>query len=147
MSHRALAPAVLALLLLTACAGAVDRMREGAVRKVTPGVAFEILRDNRDILVIDLRTEAEHEGPLGHIAGSINVPLAELPALLDKLEGAGNRALLLYCRAGDDCGERGVAVLHEHGFDYPFLLDGGLEAWVDAGFGTVDATASSTDGD
>ncbi|MEM8964540.1 MAG: rhodanese-like domain-containing protein [Acidobacteriota bacterium] len=113
------------------------------MRTVSPGVAFEILRDNPNLLILDLRTENEYTGPLGHLAGAVNIPLDELDALLEQIEGTPRDALLVYCRADDECGEQGIAILASHGFNFPFLLAGGVEAWRAAGYGTVGGEGTS----
>jgi len=103
---------------------------------VRPPVAFEMLRDNPRLPVLDLRTRYEFSGPVGHIRGARNVPLDELPLRLSELAGLKPRTFLVYC-GHDDCGLRGLKILREAGFDEAVLMDGGIDRWVNAGFGTV----------
>jgi rhodanese-related sulfurtransferase len=103
---------------------------------VRPPVAFEMLRDNPRMPALDLRTPGEFAGPIGHVRRSINVPLEELPFRLKELSGLKERTFLVYCRH-DDCGLRGLKILLEAGFDEAVLMDGGIDRWVMAGFGTV----------
>lgn len=110
--------------------------RERSFSKVRPGVAFEMLRDNPGIPVLDLRTRFEFTGPIGHVKGARNVPLDDLPATLGALTPLKTRTFLVYCDHGE-CGEKGVEVLLRSGFREAILMDGGIDAWVMGGFGTV----------
>ena len=47
--------------------------------------------------IIDVRTPAEFMG--GHVAGSINIPLQEIPEHLDELKGMKN--IILCCASGN----------------------------------------------
>jgi len=53
------------------------------VEELTPEEVHERVRDG-DVRVIDTRPEAEYEK--GHIPGSINVPLNELPARVQEID-------------------------------------------------------------
>jgi rhodanese-related sulfurtransferase len=123
------------------------RERRPPFRRVRPGVAFEMMRDNRDsLLVLDLRTAREFQGPLGHVNGAKNIPLAELPFRLAELASYRDTTFIVYCRA-DDCGPEGMAVLVSSGYEDAVLMDGGIEAWVQDGFGTVDVNPPVVAGD
>lgn len=50
----------------------------------------------RQALVLDVRTRAEFGG--GHVAGSLNIPLDELPRRLDELDRT--RPILVCCASG-----------------------------------------------
>lgn len=107
------------------------------LRRVKPGVAFEILRDGADdVLFLDLRPADEYFGSLGHVRWARNVPLDQLAARLPELQGFRAHTIVAYCRR-DDCGERGVRFLQEAGFGGVLLLEGGIDAWVEDGFGAV----------
>jgi rhodanese-related sulfurtransferase len=105
-------------------------------RIVRPPVAFEILRDNPEILIVDLRTEEEFHGPLGHLKAALNIPLADLEDRLDALVPVVRTGFLVYCR-DDECGLAGMRTLGTHGFRYAFLLEGGIDAWLAHGYRTT----------
>lgn len=107
--------------------------------RVRPGVAFEMMRDNRELEVLDLRRVDEFEGPLGHISRAVNVPLEQLSWRLAELTYLKDYTFLIYCRA-DDCAEQGMEIFLENGFDNVILMDGGIEGWIHCGFGTVGGT-------
>jgi rhodanese-related sulfurtransferase len=126
------------LLLLGGCSH-FHRRRSGPrepYKKLTPGVAYEITRDNPGMLILDLRPAQEYNGETGHIRGARNIPLARLPYRLLEISSFRDETLVVYCEAGD-CGNQGMAVLLSSGFDNAILMDGGIERWIQEGFKTV----------
>lgn len=113
-----------------------DGERIAAFSRVRPPVAFEILRDNPGLPVLDLRSRFEFTGPIGHVRGARNVPLDELHLRLLELSPLKDRTFLVYC-GHDDCGVRGLELLVKAGYEEAILMDGGIDAWVLDGFGTV----------
>ena len=80
---------------------------------------------SRRVVVIDVREPMEYAG--GHIAGSLNVPLARL-AQADLPQGP----LVLVCQSGNRSA-RGVQTLLGRGHGYPVSdLEGGLPSWQQA---------------
>jgi rhodanese-related sulfurtransferase len=136
-------PLAIALAVLLGAGGCAGRKRAEPdspppIRRVTAPVAFEMLRDNpEELLVVDLREPDEYRGPLGHIHRARNLPLSQLPWRIVELAGYRRQTFLVYCR-NDDCGPRGMAILGASGFDNAVLLDGGIESWLRLGFGTVE---------
>ncbi len=109
---------------------------------IRPTIAFQIMRDNPDMVVIDLRPEEAFGGPLGHINRAINVPLAKLTDYLNRGALPTDRALLVYCDENACC-QHGHSILAERGFRYVFQIDMGIKGWRKAGFGTVGQSGSS----
>jgi rhodanese-related sulfurtransferase len=111
---------------------------EGGTERFTvkPGVAFSMLRDAPYLPILDLRPAAEFHGPLGHMAGARSIPLDELEAHRAELDAYREVTVLVYCRA-TECGRDAYQRLSEFGLDDPVFIDGGLEAWSAAGYGTV----------
>lgn len=122
-----------AAIALAACASGGSRP---PYHRVTPAVAFEMLRDNPDLLVLDVRTAEEFHGPLGHLWGAVNIPLDQLEGRLGGLRRLVQQPLLVYCGSGP-CGVDAMVHLEAAGFSLAVLLDGGIDAWVDDGFGTL----------
>jgi rhodanese-related sulfurtransferase len=137
---RALAVAALALAVLAVggCTLFGGRSPEDAVAfsRVRPPVAFEMMRDNPGMPVLDLRTRYEFTGPAGHIRGAHNVPIDELAARLPELTQLKDRTFLVYC-GHDECGIEGLEILLGAGFEEAVLMEGGIDAWVLGGFGTI----------
>jgi rhodanese-related sulfurtransferase len=105
-------------------------------RKLSPPVAYELIRDNPDMLVLDLRPPREFDGETGHIRRAQNMPLDRLPYRMLEISAYREETFLVYCRA-DDCGDRGMAVLLSSGFENVILMEGGIDSWIRLGFRTV----------
>ena len=83
MNMRRCVPALLlGTVLLAGCRSWRHRERP-PFRKVSPPVAFEILRDSPDVLILDLRTRQEYLGDTGHIYRARNIPLERLGSPAD----------------------------------------------------------------
>lgn len=139
---------LLAVLLGALAASACATAKRGAeaeppVRRVTADVAFEIMRDNPGLTVVDLREPEEFAGEPGQIRGARNLPLADLERRLEEMGGVRelvpvrDQTFLVYCRERDACGEEGMHRLLQAGYRNVLLLDGGIEAWRSAGYGLL----------
>jgi rhodanese-related sulfurtransferase len=107
---------------------------------VKPGVAFSMLRDAPYLPILDLRPAEEFHGPLGHMARARSLPLDALDARRAELSGYQGITVVVYCRA-TECGREAYQRLSAFGIDDPVFIDGGLEAWIAAGYGTVHGNA------
>jgi rhodanese-related sulfurtransferase len=132
---RVLALLALILALLAGCS-VFRRSNRPPFKKLSPPVAYEMMRDNPEMLILDLRSPQEYEGETGHLRRSQNLPLERLPYRLLEIGPYREETVLVYCRA-DDCGEKGMSVLIASGFEDAVLMDGGIDAWIREGFKTV----------
>lgn len=137
MARRSSRWPVLALALLSCGCRTTSSQLQNLGFRVRPAVAFEMLSDAPAMPVLDLRTREEFNGALGHLARAKSVPLEHLEAEVQHLDYLKDFTFLVYCRGTDDCGERAMRVLLSHGFVDAVLMEGGLEAWLRDGFGTV----------
>lgn len=132
--------AALALLasLAAGCSTVGVARAEGGYAEVRPTVAHEMMLDSQQVVVFDLRPTEEYEGPLGHIAGAISVPLATIEARLPDLLPYRDTTVLVY---GDNEEEsrRGATMLSESGFDNIVRIQGGIRRWIELGYRTVGA--------
>lgn len=138
--YRALA-ALSALLAVSCAASGCATLRKRAAerppyRKVTPPIAYEILRDNANLLVLDLRPAHEFHGDTGHIWSAYNIPADRLPFRLLELSPFREETFLVYCDT-QQCAESGMAVLVSSGFENAILIEDGIEGWIASGFRTV----------
>lgn len=63
--------------------------------------AEQLIKENKGT-VVDVRTPAEYMG--GHVAGSINIPLNEVPNRIDELKSM-EMPLILCCASGNRSGQ------------------------------------------
>ena len=140
-SRRASAILLLLLLLGSLLLGGCNLFRRQRspqpYKKLSPPVAYEIMRDNPEILVLDLRRPEEYNGETGHIRRARNLPLARLPFRLLEIASYQDGTVLVYCHEGTDCGDQGIKTLLASGFESVILMDGGIEQWIRGGFKTV----------
>jgi rhodanese-related sulfurtransferase len=78
----------------------------------------------------------EFNGPLGHIAGATNIPLAELPQRLTEINAREGQAVIMVCRT-DKRSAQAASILEQAGRQKPRILHGGMEAWNRNGLTTV----------
>jgi glyoxylase-like metal-dependent hydrolase (beta-lactamase superfamily II)/rhodanese-related sulfurtransferase len=81
-------------------------------------------------LVVDVREPEEYTGELGHIPGSVLIPLKELPARAHELEQHKGRPFIAVCRAGVRS-TTAAAILTGLGFEQVWNLKGGMLDWHD----------------
>jgi rhodanese-related sulfurtransferase len=128
---------LLTVLLLPGCSYLRRRRAAGPpYRKLSPSVAYELIRDNPGMLMLDLRPPQEFDGATGHLRGATNIPLQRLPYRLLEITSYREETFLVYCRA-DDCGAQGMSILLSSGFENAILMDGGIDSWIRSGFRTV----------
>ena len=103
----------------------------GQVENLPPmAVAAEL--DAGGVVLVDVREPEEFVGELGHIEGSLLVPMDALERRLPKLAGYVDRDVVVVCRAGARSASAG-AILRRAGFRQVYNLGGGLLAWGAAG--------------
>lgn len=83
-------------------------------------------------LLLDVREPEEFVGELGHVRGSLLVPLDALEHRLPKLIGYVDRDIVVVCRAGARSATAG-AILRRAGFHRVLNLGGGMLAWAASG--------------
>ena len=105
-------------------------------RRVSSPVAFEMVRDTPEMLILDLRSPEEYLGETGHLRRAYNIPLDRLPFRLLEISAWREETILVYCRARGDCSEAGMAILMSSGFTDAVLMVGGIDSWIEEGFRT-----------
>ncbi|MBK8022011.1 MAG: sulfurtransferase [Chloroflexi bacterium] len=123
---------------------AADALAE--VPAISPAEAYRRLQENPNILVIDVRDAAD-VAMTGTIPGALNISYGSLtykadkevpedwrdPALADR-----SRPVIVTCILGP-LGAIGAKLLHDMGFTNVSILEGGVQAWIDAGYPTQSA--------
>ena len=86
------------------------------------------LDKGEDVLVIDVRSSEEYVGDLGHIGGSRNIAIEDLPRHLDELKAYRQRPIVIVCRT-DRRSMKAAQMLIQAGFSDSTVLRGGMEQW------------------
>jgi len=98
--------------------------------KVIDVTDYNTLED-RDHVLVDVREEDEFEG--GHLPGAINIPLSTFSEGFRDIPE--NKTVVLVCKAGGRSMRAAQFLSTQDEAEYEGIvnLDGGTDAWVDAG--------------
>ena len=94
--------------------------------------ANAMIQSSPNLLVVDVRTPQEYAQ--GHLKGAVNIPLSDLPVQIGGLDR--NRPILVYCHTGVRSAQAATMLVNA-GFTQVYDMEGGLTAWINAGYPTV----------
>lgn len=116
-------------LLLVTVSTITNAQQKQKVELVAPA-AFEKKMASQKGQVIDVRTPKEYQS--GYIAGAVNLHVydKDFEQRVDKLDK--NKPVYVYCKAGGRSAEA-TEILKNKGFKTIVELDGGMDAWKEAG--------------
>jgi len=104
---------------------AQEKIRE--FENITAKQVYEKIQKGENLLLLDVRTEEEYHGPLGHIDSSLLIPLQDIARRYRELLPYKNREIIVYCRSGNRS-QAATAFLMQKGFKVKNML-GGIKAW------------------
>ncbi|MFQ5935498.1 MAG: rhodanese-like domain-containing protein [Acidiferrobacterales bacterium] len=107
------------------------------VRQLAPEEMHDRLKGSQPPVLLDVREEEEYRGELGHILGSVLIPLKDLTVRVGELESYRDRPIVVVCRAGVRS-TTAAAILTGMGFQRVSNLKGGMLDWNEGKF-PVDA--------
>lgn len=110
-----------------------DLTQLNAIRQVSAAELDARLKAGRPPVLIDVREEKEYRDELGHLGGSLLIPLRVLSGKAVELEGHKGSEIVVICRAGVRS-TTAAAMLTALGFEHVSNLKGGMLEWNDAGF-------------
>jgi rhodanese-related sulfurtransferase len=97
-------------------------------KQVSPEEATRLY--NRGALMLDVRSDAEYK--TGFLGEAKHIPVGDVKAKLNNLDGYKNKDVIVYCQSG--ARSAGVAnTLVKNGFQQVHNLRGGIMAWKMAG--------------
>jgi len=102
-----------------------------------------LLADKRRVTVVDVRSPADFDGPLGHIIGARNLPLAEVTPRMTELAPLKSEPVVLVCRTHKMSGAA-ASQLQTAGFSNVRVVRGGMVKWNEAGL-PINAPGSSVE--
>ena len=108
---------------------AEPKVKDG-VKHVDAKDAEKLLKEKKDVTILDVRTEDEYKD--GHIkkAKNINYFDDEFESKAAKLDK--EKPVIVHCQSGGRS-SRSLEMLKKLGFKNIYHLDGGMNAWVEAG--------------
>ena len=107
-------------------------------KNLTAEEADKLIRERKDVTVIDVRTPEEYEQ--GHIPGAKNVSFIDVD-FENKIKAYENKPVLVHCASGSRS-QRAVLSMLKKNFPELYHLDGGIVAWQGAGKELVKSPAS-----
>lgn len=105
---------------------------KSGVAQVTAAELAEIVKGRGKAVIIDVREPDEFRGPLKHIQGSRNIPLAALKARTGEVGSAKGAPVYLICRSSARA-MSAATILSQAGYTDLKVLKGGMLAWQSAG--------------
>jgi rhodanese-related sulfurtransferase len=117
---------LVAAALLTACGSATDTVSE----LVAPTAAAEVLTEQAEVVVLDVRTPAEFSE--ARLADAVNIDYydADFRDQVDQLDK--DTTYVVYCRSGNRS-EDATNIMRDLGFAEVYEVAGGIVAWSEAG--------------
>ena len=94
---------------------------------MTPAQVDSLRAQGSGFLLLDVRTEGEFHGSLGHLEGALLIPVQELAERLDELEPYKKDTVVVYCRTGNRS-HYATELLRSKGFK-AFNMTGGMVQW------------------
>ena len=85
------------------------------------------IENKEDLLLLDVRTAGEFNGPLGHIEGAVLISVQTLADSIAKLEKYKGKEVIVYCRSGNRS-QNGTRIMEANGFNAVNML-GGMKTW------------------
>ncbi|KAA3614933.1 MAG: rhodanese-like domain-containing protein [Calditrichaeota bacterium] len=85
------------------------------------------IENKEDLLLLDVRTPGEFNGPLGHLEGAILIPDFSLADSVGKLEKYKGKEVIVYCRSGNRS-QNATRIMLANGYKAVNML-GGMKAW------------------
>ena len=101
-------------------------MSKTKVSNVSAEQAYKLINENKNLIILDVRTNEEYQS--GHIAGAKLIPVQVLAARLNELKEYQAKPMLVYCASGGRS-PKAVNFLLANGFTEIYHLDRGISSW------------------
>jgi len=90
------------------------------------------IRGRDDVVILDVREDWEYAS--GHIPGALLLPLGQIPQRLSEIPT--DKTVVAVCRSGNRSNQATI-FLRQQGFDNVHNMQGGMNAWAQAGYEMV----------
>ena len=96
------------------------------IKNVNAEEAYKLINDNKELVILDVRTEEEYDD--GHIPGAKLFPVQLLAMKLHELDEYKEKPVLVYCASGGRS-PRAVDTLKKNKFENIYHLSRGISSW------------------
>jgi sulfur-carrier protein adenylyltransferase/sulfurtransferase len=100
--------------------------KEYSVRQVTVENLHQMMQNQEDFQLIDVRKPYEYE--IAHLGGTL-IPLDELESYLEKI--SRDKKVVIHCRSGQRSSIAISMLQEKYGYENLFNLEGGILAWAE----------------
>ncbi|HED11433.1 MAG TPA: rhodanese-like domain-containing protein [Caldithrix abyssi] len=107
--------------------GGDAQAQTAAFRNISPQEVKAKIENKEDIVLLDVRTPGEFNGPLGHIDNAILIPVQELGSRIDELAPYKDKEIIVYCRSGNRS-RAATKILLKNGFN-AVNMTRGMQGW------------------
>ena len=97
------------------------------VKNVSGEEAAKLIRENKDLVILDVRTKGEYQ--LGHINGSKLMPVSDIASRISELEKFRSKPILVHCASGGRS-PKAVNVLLKNKFGPIYHMNHGLTGFT-----------------
>lgn len=108
-----------------------EKIEISGFKVITPEEVYEIIKNKKDYIILDVRTQGEYDA--GHIEGAILIPILELEERLNELPK--DKPIIVYCNSGVRS-NAAAKMLTDKGFRNIYDM-GGISDWQEKGFPVV----------
>ncbi|MEL6817862.1 MAG: rhodanese-like domain-containing protein [Pseudomonadota bacterium] len=105
-----------------------------AAQEVTAQQAYQLIQDNPDIIVLDIRTGREFRS--GHISGAININYFDQNFRDRIAQLDGSKIYIMHCAAGGRS-DASIRILRNAGLTNVYHMGGGTSEWKSQGLPLV----------
>jgi rhodanese-related sulfurtransferase len=117
------------------CGMALVEKGKVAFTNVSPEELCGLVRTNKDLVLLDVRTPQEYKGQdrggYGHLKNAINIPIGELERRIGEMNAYKDREIVVYC-SHSQRSPRASQLLADKGFKRVRNMSGGLSTWHDS---------------
>jgi rhodanese-related sulfurtransferase len=118
---------VIISILLFVIMNSLNSAQQDQSNSITMQQFREKLENDKEIIVLDVRTEEELAGPLGKIEKTINIPIQVLEQRITELEPYKDKEIFVICRTQNRSAVA-VSILKKNGYKAKYVL-GGIAAY------------------
>jgi rhodanese-related sulfurtransferase len=94
---------------------------------ITASEAFNLMKNDPSIILLDVRTTAEFKSTTGHLKNAILIPVQELENRIDELKKYQKIEIIVYCRTGHRS-TNATEILLKHEYNAKNMT-GGITQW------------------
>lgn len=110
-------------------ANEVNAKTQIKVKNISPKQAKELLEKEKDVYILDVRTEKEYDEV--HLKGAHLIPIQKLEENIQKIPK--DKKVIIHCAKGKRS-EKAYDILKDKGLKELYHLEGGIRKWQEEGY-------------